>query len=325
MQQQQQRNAPSQAGFGPSGGGGLGDILGQVLGGAAGAGAAGGGLGGLLEQLQRAGLGAEADSWVSPGQNRPLPPDAIGKVFGRESVQEIARRTGYAEADVSRGLSQLLPEVVDHVTPNGQVPDLDNLSRERPGPRKAARPMSDKQRLVSRALLSLTAGCVLAACGPLASTTTAPKQTANRPPATASRAPAPTNAPATPSAPAAASASGGYTVTFGVSNRVGRLGAVQFEATAKGSADWQGAAASVACRNVSGAAMMACNDRGSGRLSCAIIDQKGIATPMSLVSCRISAAKSLAAGDFAVKVVDASSPDMKPAKPSVVVTAVTAN
>lgn len=127
-----QRGAPSQSGFGPSasasGGGGLGDILGQVLGGAMGGGGTGGGLGGLLEQMQRAGFGTEADSWVGTGQNRPLPPDAMGKVFGREGVQEIARRTGYDESDVSRGLSQLLPEVVNHVTPNGQVPDLDALS-----------------------------------------------------------------------------------------------------------------------------------------------------------------------------------------------------
>src|SRR5262245_9669300 len=59
---------PSGASFGPSGGGGLGDILGQVLGGSMGG--RGGGLGGLLEQLQRAGFGAEADSWVSSGPNK---------------------------------------------------------------------------------------------------------------------------------------------------------------------------------------------------------------------------------------------------------------
>ena len=56
--------------------------------------AGGGGLGGLLEQLQRAGFGGEADSWVGSGANSPLPPDAMCKVFGRESLQEISRRTG---------------------------------------------------------------------------------------------------------------------------------------------------------------------------------------------------------------------------------------
>ena len=127
-----QGGSPSQAEYGPtSGGGGLADILGQVLGGSGGRGGTGGGLGGLgglLEQLQRAGFAAEADSWVGRGQNRPLPPDAMGSVFGREGIEEIARRTGFSADDVSRGLSQLLPEVVDRVTPNGEVPDLDSLS-----------------------------------------------------------------------------------------------------------------------------------------------------------------------------------------------------
>ena len=125
---QTQSESTGQAGVAPSaGGGGLGGILGQVLGGAGGGAAMGGGLGGLLQQLQRAGFGAEADSWVSSGQNRPLPPDAMGKVFGRDGLHEIAERTGYSESDVSRGLSQLLPEVVDRVTPSGRVPDLDSL------------------------------------------------------------------------------------------------------------------------------------------------------------------------------------------------------
>lgn len=110
--------------------GGLGDVLAQVLGGATGGGsgaAAGGGLGALLEQFQRAGFGAEADSWVARGQNRPLPPDAMERVFGRDAMAEIARRTGVSETDASRGLAELLPEVVDRVTPEGNVPKDDQL------------------------------------------------------------------------------------------------------------------------------------------------------------------------------------------------------
>ena len=118
------------------GGGGLGDILGQVLGGGGGqsaqpaqSGAGGmGGLGALLEQLQRAGLGDQARSWVGTGQNMPISPDAVEQIFGRGGVAEIARKAGVSEADASRGLSQLLPEVVNHVTPDGDVPDLDSLT-----------------------------------------------------------------------------------------------------------------------------------------------------------------------------------------------------
>jgi uncharacterized protein YidB (DUF937 family) len=116
------RAGAPQASAGPARGG-LGDLLGSLLGGAGGT----GGLGDLIGQLQRAGFGDQAQSWVGRGQNQPLPPNAIEQVLGRGGLAEIARRTGLSEADASRGLSQLLPEVVDNVTPEGQLPDADAL------------------------------------------------------------------------------------------------------------------------------------------------------------------------------------------------------
>jgi uncharacterized protein YidB (DUF937 family) len=108
----------------------MGDILGQVLGGGAGGGASGGmgGLGGLLEQMQRAGYGEQARSWVGTGQNMPVSPDVLGQIFGQGGIEEIARQAGVTPQEASTGLSELLPEVVNHVTPNGQVPDLDQLA-----------------------------------------------------------------------------------------------------------------------------------------------------------------------------------------------------
>lgn len=105
-------------------GGGLGDVLGQVLGGAGG----GGGLGGLLSQLQQAGFGEQADSWVSRGTNKPISPDAMTQVFGRDGLEEISRQAGVSQEEAAQGLSQLLPEMVDHVTPDGAVPDADALA-----------------------------------------------------------------------------------------------------------------------------------------------------------------------------------------------------
>jgi uncharacterized protein YidB (DUF937 family) len=112
------------------GGGGMGDILGQVLGGGAGGGGAGGmgGLGGLLEQMQRAGYGEQARSWVGTGQNMPVSPDVLGQIFGQGGIEEIARQAGVTPQEASTGLSELLPEVVNQVTPDGQVPDLDQLA-----------------------------------------------------------------------------------------------------------------------------------------------------------------------------------------------------
>jgi uncharacterized protein YidB (DUF937 family) len=108
------------------GSGGLGSVLGALLGGS-GAGSGMGGLGDLLAQFQRAGYGDQAQSWVGRGQNQPLPPNALEQIFGRGGLAALAQHAGVSEAEASRGLSQLLPEVVDHVTPDGREPDADAL------------------------------------------------------------------------------------------------------------------------------------------------------------------------------------------------------
>jgi uncharacterized protein YidB (DUF937 family) len=136
-------------GTGQTGGGGLGDILGQVLGGGAPRGGGGGGrgddvlgemfgsrggsgsiggLGALLQQMQQAGFGDQARSWVGTGQNMPITPDVLGQIFGQRGIDEIARQAGLTPRQTSEGLSQLLPEVVDRVTPSGEVPDMDQLT-----------------------------------------------------------------------------------------------------------------------------------------------------------------------------------------------------
>jgi uncharacterized protein YidB (DUF937 family) len=110
---------------GNSGAGGVGAVLGGVL--AGGAGGAGG-LGSLLEQFQRAGFGEQVSSWVGGGQNLPISPAAIAQVFGGEALAQVAQQAGVSETEASEGLSQLLPEVVDRVTPDGQVPNLEQLA-----------------------------------------------------------------------------------------------------------------------------------------------------------------------------------------------------
>jgi uncharacterized protein YidB (DUF937 family) len=91
--------------------------------------AGGGGLGGLLEQMQKAGFGEQAKSWVGTGQNMPISPDAMREIFGKDGLEEMARRTDLTPQEASEGLAQLLPEVVDRVTPRGHEPDFDELVR----------------------------------------------------------------------------------------------------------------------------------------------------------------------------------------------------
>jgi uncharacterized protein YidB (DUF937 family) len=113
------------------GGGGLGDILGQVLGGGEGPGA--GGLGGLLEKLNQGGYGSHAQSWVGTGQNMSIPAGAIKDVFGQHGLAAIAQQTGLSESEASDGLARLLPEVINHVTPQGRVPDGKELESKLEG------------------------------------------------------------------------------------------------------------------------------------------------------------------------------------------------
>jgi uncharacterized protein YidB (DUF937 family) len=100
---------------------GLGGLLGQVLGGTDGS--RGGGLGALLGQLEQAGFGDQVRSWVGTGRNEPISPSAIENVFGGGALDQIAQRAGVSQSDAADGLSQLMPELVDRMTPNGQLPE----------------------------------------------------------------------------------------------------------------------------------------------------------------------------------------------------------
>jgi uncharacterized protein YidB (DUF937 family) len=87
-----------------------------------------GGLGGLLEQLNRGGFGQQAASWVGTGTNEPMPPDAWSQVLQPGQLAAIAAQAGVSEDDARSGLSALVPHVVDQLTPQGQMPEQDQLT-----------------------------------------------------------------------------------------------------------------------------------------------------------------------------------------------------
>lgn len=81
-----------------------------------------GGLGSLIQQFQRAGMGPQMDSWISTGQNMPISPDQLMQVFGRGQMQQMAAGSGLDADQLSGGLAGMLPQLIDHLTPSGQVP-----------------------------------------------------------------------------------------------------------------------------------------------------------------------------------------------------------
>jgi uncharacterized protein YidB (DUF937 family) len=97
----------------------------------AGAGGLLGGLGGLLDKLQKGGLGNVVNSWVGSGQNQPVSPGQLGPALGPDILKTLAQRSGLSEEDLIKQLSQVLPGLVDKLTPNGRLPTLAELSQPR--------------------------------------------------------------------------------------------------------------------------------------------------------------------------------------------------
>ena len=81
-----------------------------------------GGLGGLLDQFQRSGLGDVASSWVSTGQNLPVSAEQIGQVLGPDVLGQLARSAGMDSGAAGGALAQILPQVIDAMTPDGRLP-----------------------------------------------------------------------------------------------------------------------------------------------------------------------------------------------------------
>ena len=113
-------------GLGGSLGGGLGDVLKGGLGGLLAGGAAGsvisGGLGDLLKQFQQSGHGDTANSWVSPGPNKQIAPGDLANALGADQINSLMSQSGLSRDELLSGLSQHLPDVVDHLTPDGRLP-----------------------------------------------------------------------------------------------------------------------------------------------------------------------------------------------------------
>lgn len=86
-----------------------------------------GGLAGLVQSFQQGGLGEIVNSWVSTGANLPISPEQIQRVLGNSSLQGLAAQLGVSPEQASGSLADLLPQVVDQLTPNGQVPQGGDL------------------------------------------------------------------------------------------------------------------------------------------------------------------------------------------------------
>lgn len=86
------------------------------------------GIAGLLTMFQQAGLGNVIQSWISNGPNHPVSPDQLQSVLGQDQVQTMASQAGMEPQNFLSQLSQHLPNAVNAMTPNGQLPEEGSAS-----------------------------------------------------------------------------------------------------------------------------------------------------------------------------------------------------
>jgi len=90
-----------------------------------------GGLPGIISKFEHGGMAEHAGSWVGTGENIPITGNQLQEILGTGTIGQIAQQLGLSHGDASSGLAQVLPQIIDHLTPTGQVPgDHDDVLKQ---------------------------------------------------------------------------------------------------------------------------------------------------------------------------------------------------
>jgi len=81
-----------------------------------------GGVQGVVSEFEKNGLGATVKSWVGTGPNQPISQDEVHRVLGPDLLRQLSEKSGLSVQELTEKLSQVLPQAVDGVTPNGAIP-----------------------------------------------------------------------------------------------------------------------------------------------------------------------------------------------------------
>ena len=88
-----------------------------------------GGINNLISQFAAKGLGDVINSWIGTGKNLPISADQLQSVFGKDKISQLAGKVGMDNNAFTSQLSNLLPQVIDKLTPGGKVPEGDIMSK----------------------------------------------------------------------------------------------------------------------------------------------------------------------------------------------------
>ena len=107
------------------------------------------GLNELIGKLTAGGAGPQVNSWIGHGANEPVQPGQLGSALGQEVLAELSQRTGLSQQELLNQLSTVLPQIINHMTPNGRMPMPADLEKD---------DLSDSLTGQIRSMASLTPG-----------------------------------------------------------------------------------------------------------------------------------------------------------------------
>jgi uncharacterized protein YidB (DUF937 family) len=88
----------------------------------------GGGLQGLIGTLQNAGLGDAVSSWLGSGANQAVSGEQLQSALGSDQLGQLAESVGLSHGDTANHLAEMLPGIIDKLSPNGQLPDAGSIN-----------------------------------------------------------------------------------------------------------------------------------------------------------------------------------------------------
>ncbi|MCZ8154934.1 MAG: YidB family protein [Leptospira sp.] len=88
-----------------------------------------GGVSGLVAKFKEKGFSEVASSWISSGENSALNPSDLVSVLGKDSVNDLAAKVGMDPDTTAGVVSNLLPIVIDKLSPDGNEPKDDVASQ----------------------------------------------------------------------------------------------------------------------------------------------------------------------------------------------------
>jgi uncharacterized protein YidB (DUF937 family) len=88
-----------------------------------------GGLSELIGKLTAGGAAPQVNSWVGSGANQPIQPGQLGSALGQQTINDLSAHSGMSKEELLNQLAIVLPQLINHLTPNGRVPTVADLER----------------------------------------------------------------------------------------------------------------------------------------------------------------------------------------------------